>query len=95
MRDYELTLIINPEFNEEQFEATLNNISRFITERGGTVAELDRWGKRKLAYPIKHRVEGNYVLAKVQMEPALGKELDANLLISEDVLRHLLIKKNS
>lgn len=95
MRDYELTLIINPEFSEEQFEATLDNLSRFITEKGGAVSNIERWGKRRLAYPIKHCTEGNYVLAKIQIEPSQGKELEANLQISEDVLRHLLIKLDS
>jgi small subunit ribosomal protein S6 len=92
LRDYELTLIINPEYGEEQLDSTLNNLSKFITDRGGTVVNLDKWGKRRLAYPIKHSNEGNYVLAKIQMEPKLGKELEASLQISEDVLRHLLIK---
>jgi len=95
LRDYELTLIINPEFSEEQFEATLDNLSRFITEKGGAVSDIARWGKRRLAYPIKHCIEGNYVLAKIQIEPSQGKELEANLQISEDVLRHLLIKLDS
>jgi small subunit ribosomal protein S6 len=95
LRDYELTLIINPDFSEEQFEATLDNMSRFITERGGTVSDIDRWGKRRLAYPIKHYIEGNYVLAKIQIEPGVGKELEANLQISGDILRHLLVKLDS
>jgi len=95
LRDYELTVIINPEFNEEKFEATLENISRFITDRGGTDVDIYRWGKRRLAYPIKHFIEGNYVLAKIQMESSLGKELEASLQISGDVLRHLLVKLNS
>ena len=95
MRDYELTLIINPELNEEKFEATIDNISKFITDKGGTVSDIARWGKRRLAYPIKHVNEGNYVLAKIQIEPGIGKELESNLQISEDVLRHLLIKKDS
>ncbi len=95
LRDYELTVIINPEYSEEKFETTLDNISQFITDRGGTVVDIDRWGKRRLAYPIKHFIEGNYVLAKIQIGSTLGKELEANLQISGDVLRHLLIKLNN
>ena len=91
MRDYELTLVINPEQSEEKFEATLETVSKFITDNGGTVANIDRWGKRRLAYPIKHFTEGNYILAKVQMDPSVGKQLEASLEISEDVIRHLLI----
>ncbi|MFC1900617.1 30S ribosomal protein S6 [Chloroflexota bacterium] len=95
MRDYELTVIINPEFSEEEFETSLDNISRFITDRGGVIADIVRQGKKRLAYPIKHKNEGNYVLAKIQIEPTLGKEIESNLMISEDVIRHLLIKLDS
>ena len=92
LRDYELVLIINPEIAEEQFEAAMENVNRFVTEKGGAVTDIERWGKKRLAYPIKHFNEGNYVLAKVQLEPSTGTELEASLQISEDILRYLLIK---
>lgn len=92
LRDYELVLVISPEVGEEKFEATIENISRLITGKGGIVSEVERWGKRRLAYPIRHFVEGSYVLTRFKLQPASGKELEANLQISEEVLRHLLIK---
>lgn len=92
LRDYELTVIINPNITEDKLEARLTIISQFVTERGGTVSEIQKWGKRKLAYPIKHSLEGIYAVAKLKLKPASGKELEANLGISEDVLRHMLIK---
>ena len=92
LHDYEMVLVISPEGTEEKFEATLDGVTRFITGKGGAIAEAERWGKRKLAYPIRHFVEGNYVLVKFQMEPSIGKELEANLRITEDILRHLLIR---
>ncbi len=92
LRDYELILIISPEVGDEAFEATLDNVSKFVTESGGTVSNVERWGKKKLAYPLKHFMEGNYVLTRFKMSPASGKQLEANLRISEDVLRHLLIR---
>ncbi len=95
LRDYELVVVISPEVPEEEFEATTDNISRFITDRRGTISQTERWGKRKLAYPIKHFVEGNYVLTRFKLKPTLSKELEANLRISEDVLRHLLIRLES
>ncbi|MBI4283051.1 MAG: 30S ribosomal protein S6 [Chloroflexi bacterium] len=93
--DYELILVINPAVAEEKVEATLDNVSRFISGKGGSVADVQRWGKKRLAYPIKHFVEGNYVLTKFKLPPAFGKELEASLRISEEVLRHLLIKVGS
>ncbi len=92
LRDYELTVIISPEVEDEKLDTAIDNISRFIAERGGVISGVDRWGKRKLAYPIKHFMEGNYVLAHFKSEPTLSKELEAKLHISEEVLRHLLIK---
>ncbi len=92
LRDYELTVIISPELEDEKLEAAINNVSQFITQRGGVISGVDRWGKRKLAYPIKHFMEGYYVLTQFSMKPALSKELEARLHISEEVLRHLLIK---
>jgi len=93
MRDYELVVIFNPELEEEKLEAAVDDVSQFITQGGGAVAEVDRWGKKKLAYPIKHFMEGHYVLTKFKMKPELSKELEARLNISEEVLRHLLIRQ--
>lgn len=92
LQDYELVLIISPEAGEEVLETTLANVSKFITSSGGAISNVERWGKRKLAYPIRHFWEGNYVLTQFKLKPALGRELTASLQISEEVLRHLLIK---
>ncbi len=91
LRDYELTVIIRPDIDEEKLEARIKAVSQFITDKGGSVTEVQKWGKRKLGYPIKHSLEGNYVFFKAKLKPGTGKELETNLRISEDVLRHLLI----
>lgn len=90
--DYELVIVISPEVDEEKFEATIDNLSRFITGKGGIISETEKWGKRRLAYPIKHFTEGSYVLTRFKLKPAVSKELEANLRLSEEVLRHLLIR---
>ena len=95
LRDYELVAIISSEVVDEKLEAIIDNISQFITERGGIISSVERWGKRRLAYPIKHLMEGSYVLTQFKLKPTLSKELEARLQISEEVLRHLLIKLSS
>ena len=90
--NYELIYIIRPEADEESCESTVESIGRFITGRDGVVSEVERWGKRRLAYPIKQFGEGTYVLTRFQMQPEHNKELETNLRISEDVIRHLLVK---
>ncbi len=92
LRDYELTVIISPEVADDALDSVIDNISRFITQNGGTVSNVEQWGKRKLAYPIKHFMEGNYVLIRIKLAPTLGKELEANLRIAEEVLRYLLVQ---
>jgi small subunit ribosomal protein S6 len=92
LQDYELVFIVSPEVADESLENTINGISQFITDRDGVVSEMERWGKRKLAYPVEHFLEGNYVLARFRVNPARCKEIEANLKVSEEVLRHLLIK---
>ena len=94
LHDYELILVISPEVGEEKFEAAINNVSQFITGKGGAISEIERWGKRRLSYPIRHFVEGSYVLSRFKLKPESGKELEASLQISEEILRHLLIRLN-
>lgn len=95
LRDYELVYIVKPETDEESLESATGNVNQFITGNGGIVSEEERWGKRKLAYPINRFQEGNYVLTRFKMEPVWSKGLEASLEISEDVLRHLLIRVGS
>jgi small subunit ribosomal protein S6 len=93
-RDYELVFIISPEVTDESLEQKIDGISQFITSNNGVISEVERWGKKKLAYPVGHFWEGNYVLARFKLSPARCKELESNLKISEEVLRHLLVKSN-
>ncbi len=95
LRDYELVYIISLDVPEDSVETVINNVSQFITSKEGVISGVEQWGRRKLAYTIKHFSEGYYVLARFQMSPAWSKELEANLEISEEVIRHLLIKLGS
>ena len=92
MRDYELVLIISPEVPEEDIPTSVERVNQFIGHRGGAITQTDYWGRRRLAYPIKHFLEGSYVLAQLKLEPELTGELEAQLQISEEVLRHLLVR---
>lgn len=92
MRNYELVMILSPSVAEENVPATIDKTSQFITERGGSIIETNQWGRKKLSYPIKNFMEGNYVLTKLSMGPKLAAELEASLGISEDILRHLLVR---
>jgi len=95
LRDYELVLIISPDVAEEDIPTTIDKVSEFVTSRGGEITGIDRWGKRRLAYPINRFREGNYVLSRFKLEPGTTAELEASLQISETILRHLLVRIES
>jgi len=92
---YELVFIFNPNIMEEDFPRSIDKVNDLITKLGGTVAETNQWGKRKLTYPIKRQTEGNYVLEKVQIKQTALKDIEASLKLSEDVLRYLFIREKS
>lgn len=92
MRDYELTVIFRPEIAEEEIPAEIEKVSQMISQRGGVVGEVNRWGRKRLAYSIKHCREGNYVLTPFKMDPTSAVGLDKNLRTSERILRHLLVR---
>jgi small subunit ribosomal protein S6 len=92
LRDYELVVILSPELAEEDVPAAIDRLSQLIADRGGEVKEIDRWGRRKLAYPINRHLEGNYLVTQVRLDPDRTSDVEAGLRISEEVLRHLLVR---
>src|SRR6266542_170231 len=92
LREYELVVIVRPDTAEERTGAAIERIQQFVSTRGGEVKEVDNWGRRKLAYPISTFLEGDYLVARVSIAPKDTRELESNLEISEDILRHLLVR---
>jgi small subunit ribosomal protein S6 len=70
----------------------VERVQKFIQERGGEVKEVNPWGRRKLAYPIKQFVEGHYIVAQFSLDPQAVRALEGNLELAEDVIRHLVVK---
>jgi len=92
LRDYELVVIIRPTVADDEVASTVDKTSQYITQRGGTIAEVNQWGRKKLAYPIKNFTEGSYVLTRFSIEPEATTEMEAGLELSEDILRYLLVR---
>jgi len=92
LRGYELVLIIDPEILEEDVPTAIEKVSQFITGRGGEVAGVNRWGRRKLAYPIQRHLEGNYVVTQFRLDPDHVAGLEASLGLAEEVIRHLVVR---
>jgi small subunit ribosomal protein S6 len=94
LHEYELVVVINPDIAEEDVPAAIDRLNNAVTSRGGEVAEITPWGRRKLAYPISRHNEGNYVVSQIRLDPARAHELEGGFAISDEVLRHLLIRKD-
>ena len=93
-RDYEIGYILNPEVNEEQTRAILERIEQIVANYDGQVLKVNQWGRRKLAYPIEHHRDGFYVFIDTILTPQTVAELDRTLKVSEDVLRHLIKRRD-
>lgn len=92
MRPYELVVILNPNLEEEPTEALITKFQELITNHGGEIVKTDKWGKRKLAYEIDGYTEGFYVVIDFQSESSAAQELERVLKITDEVIRHLLIR---
>ena len=92
MRTYELVFIAQPDLDEEGLTALLERATQVITEHGGEIIKAEPMGRRELAYPIGRYTGGHYVLIHAAMEQEAIQELERMLKLSEDVVRHLLIR---
>jgi small subunit ribosomal protein S6 len=92
LRDYELVVVLSPEIGDDIISESLGRLQAAITSRGGEVVDVNHWGRRRLAYPIKRHFEGNYVVSQIKLEPDKIPALEGSLRISEEVIRHLVIQ---
>jgi len=93
-RDYELGFILNPEVSEEQTGAILERIEKIVKNYDGRVVKVNQWGRRRLAYPIEHHRDGNYVFIDMILTPETVLELDRTLKVSEEVMRHIVKRRD-
>jgi len=91
LRNYECMYIIDPVVEEEAIEQLTEAIKQQIINSGGTIIEVDFWGKRKLAYEVKKRTEGIYVVTKFHGESGIGNKLSHYLKINDKILRYIII----
>ena len=94
MREYELITIWNPDIGEDGVSEAMGRLTTSITTRGGEIADTNVWGRRRLAYIINRHSEGIYVVMQLRIPPRTAGDLESQLRINEDVLRHLLVRKD-
>jgi small subunit ribosomal protein S6 len=92
LQGYEIVTIVDPQIADEDVPKTSEKINEFITSRGGSIARVQRWGRRRLAYPLQRHTEAHYLLTTFALEPQHASELEADLVLAQEVLKHMVIK---
>jgi small subunit ribosomal protein S6 len=93
LRDYEVLYIVRADLDDDKVQDAVKRVNTLIERSGGAPDGTNLWGKRKLAYDVKHQKEGSYVLQDFHLDPDRVPELEASLKITEEVLRHLIVRK--
>ena len=92
MRKYEIMVIVNPDVDDRQVAGLIEKPLEGLKKAGGTVDNMDVWGRRRLAYDIQKKSEGIYVVLNVTAEPAVVKELDRQYTLNEQIMRTKVIR---
>ncbi len=92
MRAYELMMISRGDLDDAAVSQNIDRFTKLIADQGGTVDKVDHWGKREFAYEINHMREGYYTVIDLQIEPPGLNELDRQLRIADEVVRHKIVR---
>jgi small subunit ribosomal protein S6 len=95
LRAYEVMVILDPDLEERTVQPSLDTYLNFVRNDGGTIENIDVWGRRRFAYEIDKRVEGIYAVVTLNAEPDTVKELDRQLTLNESVLRTKVIRPDA
>ncbi len=94
MRNYEGVFIISPDLSSEASKGVVTQVQELVSKNGGRVDGLQEWGKRRLAYKIHKKHEGNYVIMNFQLDSNQAKKLEQGLRLNDHILRYLLVNKD-
>ena len=92
MNEYELMYVISPRLMVEEIDSTIERIGGLVEAAGGEILMTDNWGRRRLAYPIKHHFEGTYVLTHMTLPPDRFAGFERAMHLNEHILRHLVVR---
>lgn len=94
MNKYELCVVISSRLEDEDRAAALERVKDYVARVGGTVGEVDDWGKKRLAYPIQKMDEAYYYFIHFEAEPEVPAELEEAVRIMEPVIRYLIVRED-
>ena len=95
MNKYELALVVNAKLEEEERNAVVEKAKGYVTRYGGTISEVEEWGKKRLAYEIQHMREGFYYFIQFDAETSVPAEIESRVRIMDNVMRYLVVKREA
>ena len=95
MNKYELVLVVNAKIEDDARAAVVDKAKAYVERFGGTITEVEEWGKRKLAYEIQHMKEGFYYFVQFEAAAEAPAEIERRVRIMENVLRYLVVRKDA
>jgi small subunit ribosomal protein S6 len=85
-------VVLDPNLDDAAIDALNTRIQNMVTQRGGSIENVDNWGRKRLAYPIGRYRDGVYILSRFQLPPNAAAEIERALKLTESVIRHLLVR---
>lgn len=95
MNKYELALVVNAKIEDEARVATVEKVKEYITRFGGTITNVDEWGKKRLAYEIQKMKEAFYYFIQFESDSNCPNEVEAHVRIMEQVIRYLCVRQDA
>ena len=90
MRNYEIAFIVHPDLEDTGYKEVVERVQELVKNAGGTIAKIDQWGRKKLAYEIRKLTEGQYVFLQTEMEPTNCSNLEHALQLNESIIRFMI-----
>ena len=95
MSKYELALVVNAKIEDEAREAVVEKAKGYVARYGGTVTEVEEWGKKRLAYEVQKMREGFYYFIQFEADATCPAEVERHVRIIDNVMRYLIVKKEA
>ena len=94
MNKYELTIVVNAKIEDEERLATVEKVKEYVTRFGGTITNIDEWGKKRLAYEVQHMKEAFYYFIQFDADANAPAEIESRIRIMDNVVRFLCVKQD-
>ena len=94
MNKYELAVAVSAKIEDDERAATIDKVKAYVERFGGQITNIDEWGKRRLAYEVRHMKEAFYYFIQFDAEPAAPAEIEDNIRIMENIVRFLCVRQD-